>query len=71
MSQNVKFASQLDARVLKELREYAREHGKTLSGVLTAAVEDFLQRERIRPAFRAATESVIDEHAELLQRLAR
>ena len=71
MGKQVKFASQIDARVLEELRQYAKENDRTLSGVLTRAVDEFLQRARVRPAFRKAVDEVLDEHDELLRRLAK
>jgi hypothetical protein len=71
MGKQVKFASQIDARVLKELRQFAKENDRTLSGVLTRAVDEFLQRARVRPAFRKASEDVLDEHDDLLRRLAK
>jgi hypothetical protein len=71
MGKQVKFASQIDARVLQELRQYAKENDRTLSGVLTRAVDEFLQRARVRPAFRNASDEVMDEHEELLRRLAK
>jgi hypothetical protein len=71
VAKQVKFASQIDARVLDELRKFAKENDRTLSGVLTRAVDEFLQRERVRPAFRKASDEVLDEHEELLRRLAK
>ena len=71
MGKQVKFASQIDARVLDELRQFAKENDRTVSGVLTHAVDEFLQRARVRPAFRKATNAVLDEHDELLRRLAK
>ncbi len=71
MSEMVKFGSKMDAQVLAELREHAREHGHTLSSVLTTAVREYLQRVRVRPAFRSAADEVLEEHSELLERLAR
>jgi len=71
MGKQVKFASQIDAHVLDELRQYAKENDRTLSGVLTRAVEEFLQRARVRPAFRKASDDVTEEHDELLERLAK
>jgi len=71
MGNQVKFASQIDARVLDDLRRYAKENDRTLSGVLTMAVAEFLQRARVRPAFRKAADDVLDEHEELLRRLAK
>lgn len=71
MAAAVKFSSKIDAKVLKSLRAHAAREGRTLSAVLTAAAEQYLQRASIRPAFRTAASEVLDEHAELLQRLAR
>jgi hypothetical protein len=67
----VKFSSKMDAKVLKALRAHAAREGRTLSAVLTASVEQYLERAANRPAFRAAAREVLDEHAELLARLAR
>ncbi|MBX3248548.1 MAG: hypothetical protein KF901_15330 [Myxococcales bacterium] len=66
-----KFSSQMPPELLEALRQHASESGRTLSSVLTEAAEQYLARERVRPAFRQATEAVLDEHAELLERLAR
>lgn len=68
---NVKFSSKMDARVLKGLRAHAAREGRTVSAVLTAAAEDYLERAALRPAFRKAAREVLDEHADLLERLAR
>jgi glutamate-1-semialdehyde aminotransferase len=61
----------MDADTLDALREYAREEGRTVAGVLSEAVQEYLQRRRVRPAFREAAEKVITEHDELLRRLAK
>jgi len=67
----VKFSSKMDARVLRELRAAARESGRTLASVLGEAGAQYLERARVRPAFRAAAERVLDRNAELLARLAK
>jgi predicted transcriptional regulator len=67
----VKFASQLEADVLEDLRRFAKETDRSLSRVLTEAVRQYLQRAQVRPAFRDATEEVLAEHEELLRRLAK
>ncbi|MGE0550175.1 MAG: ribbon-helix-helix domain-containing protein [Kofleriaceae bacterium] len=67
----VKFATQVDKKVLDELRAVAKETDKTISKLVTEALADYLQRVRIRPAFRRAMDEVLDEHDELLRRLAR
>jgi len=67
----VKFSSKMDAKVLKSLRAHAAREGRTVSAVLTAAAEEYLERAALRPAFRKAAREVLDEHADLLERLAR
>lgn len=57
--------------VLKEFRKLAAESGRTLASVINEAAEQYLARRRVRPAFRDAAEKVMDQHAELLERLAR
>ena len=70
MSKPVKFATQLDAQVLRQLRGYAKQSGRKLSGIVSEAVSEYLDRARVRPAFRKAAEAVVSEHADLLRRLA-
>jgi len=67
----VKFSSKMDAKVLKGLRAHAAREGRTLSAVLTTAAAQYLERATLRPAFRTAAREVLDDHAELLERLAR
>jgi len=67
----VKFATQVDEKVLKELRAVAKETGKSISRLVTEALATHIQRVRIRPVFRRAMDAVLDEHDELLRRLAR
>jgi hypothetical protein len=71
MTPLVKFSSKIDPRVLKELRVYAKESGRSISVLVTEAVAEHLRRVRVRPAFRGALDQVISEHDELLKRLAR
>jgi predicted transcriptional regulator len=71
MARMVKFSAQMDAEVLEGLREHAARTGRTLGWVMTQASAQYLQREQLRDPFIAAAEEVLDEHAELLERLAR
>ncbi|MGF1508712.1 MAG: hypothetical protein ACFB9M_04320 [Myxococcota bacterium] len=71
MSESVKFSSKMDAATLEALRAMADESGKTFSSLLNEAVQEYLERARVRPAFRAAMDEVLGAHAELLERLAR
>ncbi len=67
----LKFATQVDAEVLKELRRVAKETDKSISRLVTEALAAYLQRVRVRPAFRRAMDEVVSEHEEVLRRLAR
>ena len=67
----IKFASQIDEDTLKELKSFVKETDRSISSVLTDAIQDYLSRARLRPAFRDAAREVLAEHAELLQRLAK
>lgn len=66
-----KFATQIDEKVLKDLKSYVNETDRSISSVVTEAVAEYLQRIKVRPAFRNAMEEVLAEHSELLKRLAK
>ena len=66
-----KFATQIDEDVLKELREYADQSKKSISSIVTEAVEEHLKRVRVRPVFRSAMDEVLAENSDLLKRLAK
>lgn len=66
-----KFATQIDEKVLKELKEYVKLTDRSISNVVSSAVAEYLQRSKLRPAFRDAMDEVLDEHSELLKRLAK
>lgn len=66
-----KFATQIDEKVLKDLRSYVDQTDRSISSVVSEAVAEYLQRSKVRPAFQSAMNEVLDEHAELLARLAK
>jgi len=66
-----KFATQIDETVLEELRAYSMSTGRSISGVVTEAVGDYLKKSSVRPAFRTAMDEVLEDHAELLSKLAK
>jgi predicted transcriptional regulator len=66
-----KLGSQMDAEVLRRLREHAAKTGQTLAWLLTQSTKEYLDRQQLRPAFVEEADAVLDEHAELLDRLAR
>jgi len=67
----VKFSSKMEREALEALRAHATDEGRTLAGLLTEAVQDYLAKKRVRPAFREAAEAVLTEHDELIARLAK
>lgn len=71
MADAVKPSSEMRPELLEQLRRHAEASNRTLASVLDEAAEQYLARERVSPAFREATEHVLDEHADLLERLAR
>lgn len=66
-----KFATQIDEQVLRDLKQYVQESDRSISRVVTEAVAEYLQKVRVRPAFRSAMEDVLNENEELLKRLAK
>jgi hypothetical protein len=66
-----KFATQLDETTLAELRAYSKSTGRSISSVVNEAVSEYLGRSQLRPAFRSAMDEILDDHADLLSRLAR
>jgi hypothetical protein len=66
-----KFATQIDEKVLKDLKSYTNETDRSISSVVTEAVAEYLQRSKLRPAFRNAMDEILDDHEELLKRLAK
>ncbi len=66
-----KFATQIDEKVLKDLKSYVNESDRSISSVVTEAVAEYLQRSKLRPAFRSAIDEVLEDHEELLKRFAK
>lgn len=67
----VKFATQIDEKVLKDLKKFASQEDRSISHVVSQAVEEYLVRAKVRPAFKNAMKEILDEHSELLSRLAK
>lgn len=66
-----KFSSKMDAETLHELRSLAKRTRKPISAVLGEAVSEYLTRVKVRPIFRDAADHVLNEHDDLLKRLAK
>ena len=66
-----KFATQIDEKVLKDLKAFVRQADRSISSVVTEAVAEYIHRARLRPAFQNAMDEVLNDHSELLKRLAK
>jgi predicted transcriptional regulator len=71
MKKPTKFATQIDESVLKDLKAFAKQTDRSISGIVSDAVKEYITKAQVRPAFRSAMDEVLDDHAELLQRLAK
>ena len=67
----IKISSKVEARVWEELRMLAKESHQNVSGLLTEAISDYLQRRRVRPAVLEHLSDSMTENDELGQLLAR
>jgi hypothetical protein len=66
-----KFATQIDEKVLKDLKSYAQASDRSISNIVSSAVAEYLSKIKVRPAFQDAMDEVLAEHEELLKRLAK
>ena len=66
-----KFATQIDEKVLKDLKAFVNQTERSISSVVSEAVAEYIHRARVRPAFQNAMDEVLNDHAELLKRLAK
>ncbi|MDZ7804982.1 hypothetical protein [Thiohalophilus sp.] len=68
---NIKISSKVDDATWKELRELAQESHKSISGVLTEAIEDYVRKHRVRPIVLEHLSDSIRENEELGKLLAK
>lgn len=66
-----KFATQIDEKVFKELKSFVEQTDRSISSVVSEAVAEYIHRAKLRPAFDKAMDEVLNEHTDLLQRLAK
>ena len=66
-----KFASLVEAKILKDLRDYSELTDRSSSSLVSEALAEYLSKVKVRPAFRNAMDEVISAHEELLSRLAK
>lgn len=67
----IKISSKVDEKAWNDLKGYAHESHQSISGLLTEAITDFLQRRRVRPVVMEHLERSMDENEELGRLLAK
>ena len=67
----IKISSKVEEKAWNELKQFAQESHQSISGLLTEAITEFLQRRRIRPAVLQHLEDSMSENEELGQLLAK
>ena len=72
--QRQKFATQMDADLLRQLREYAKSEGRQIQSVLEEAVQKLLkdrQGYQMRTDVMAAYKESLDRYSDLYEALAK
>jgi len=67
----IKISSKVEAKVWEDLRLLAKESHQNVSGLLTEAISDYIQRRRVRPAVLDHLADSMNENEELGKLLAR
>lgn len=67
----IKISSKVDEAAWNELRELARDTKRSVSGLLTEAVEEYLARRRVRPSVLKHLDDSMRENEELGKLLAQ
>ena len=67
----VKMSSKIDEKVWDDLKSLASETHQNVSGLLSEAVKEYVQRRRVRPAVLRHLENSVEENEELGRLLAQ
>ncbi|MBW1786700.1 MAG: hypothetical protein JRK53_08815 [Deltaproteobacteria bacterium] len=67
----IKISSKVDEKVWGDLKALARESHQNVSGLLTEAVREYIERRRVRPIVLKHLETSMEENEELGRLLAR
>jgi predicted transcriptional regulator len=67
----IKISSKVEKEVWNELRDLADESHQSISGLLTEAIRDYVQRRRVRPVVLEHLEASIRDNVELGRLLAK
>ena len=66
----IKISSKVDEAAWNELREFARESHRSISGLLSEAIRDYIVRKRVRPVVLKHLEDSITDNERLGRLLA-
>ena len=67
----IKISSKVETRTWKALQAHAAESKRSIAGLLTEAIDDYLARRRVRPAVLKHLDASLSENAELGRLLAK
>ena len=67
---SIKISSKVDERVWDDLKSMAAESHQSISGILTEALREFIQRKRVRPEVLRHLEESMNENEDLGRLLA-
>jgi predicted transcriptional regulator len=67
----IKVSSKVDEAVWDDLKDLAGESHQNISGLLTAAIKEYVQRRRVRPIVRRHLEDSMTENEKLGRLLAK
>jgi predicted transcriptional regulator len=67
----IKISSKVEEETWEALRELANDSRQSISGVLTEAISEYIQRRRVRPEVRTALVDSIRENQRLGELLAK
>ena len=67
----VKVSSQVEEQTWEDLKALAAESQQSISGVLTEAIAEYVQRRRVRPEVQTALAKSIDANRKLGELLAK
>ena len=69
--QNIKISSKVDEVVWNDLKSLAKEQHQNVSGLLTEAIREYVERKRVRPAVLTHLETSMEQNEELGKLLAK
>jgi len=68
---SIKISSKIEEKVWNDLKEFAAETHQNVSGLLTEAVREFVERRRVRPVVLKHLQDSMEENEQLGKLLAK